>query len=264
MKRLLVNLLIVFSWGILFSINANSNENLKQLIENQVEKEKGIKCVPYTKINPFKLAKIKKEYPSEKNRKVTQLNYCIKKSDILKLNITNKFEPPQQLLSELQGCTSNICLEKLAGQKVYEIFVKSGEKLNAKHPGNMIIGMAWFEIMYNGNLRKIKKTLARYEKNNYKSIFKLKKQSDEKKIHSLINMNNGRIKMREALGFTMFDNTREVMDGQILLGNFLNKDELKITLNEVNPELIKKKMLIDRYKRTLAKYKAKLEEQKNK
>ena len=70
--------------------------------------------------------------------------------------------------------------------------------------------------------------------------------------------------MREALGFTIYDNTRDVIDGQLLLGNFLNKDELKITVNEVNPQFIKKKMLIDRYKRTLAKYKAKLEEKKNK
>ena len=55
-------------------------------------------------------------------------------------------------------------------------------------------------------------------------------------------MNNGRIKMREALGFTLYDQTREVIDGQILLGNFLNKDELKITVNEMNPELLKKKI----------------------
>ena len=93
---------------------------------------------------------------------------------------------------------------------------------------------------------------------------KLKKQADEKKIHSLINMNNGRIKMREALGFTMFDNTRDVIDGQILLGNFLNKDQLKITQNELNPEMTQKKILIEKYQKTLAKYKAKLEEQKNK
>ena len=241
MKRLVVHLLIVLFWGIMFNVNANSNENLKQLIENQIEKEKDVKCIPYTKVDPFKLTKLKKQYPSLKNKKVHELNFCIKKSDVLKLKINNDFKPPQQLLKELKGCNSNLCFEQLAGKKVYEIFVQKGEKWNAKHPGDMIIGMAWFEIMYNGNLRKIKKTLARYEKGNYKGIMKLKKKSDEAKIHRLINMNNGRIKMREALGFSIFDNTREVMDGQILLGNFLNKDQLKITVNEVNPELIKKK-----------------------
>ena len=192
------------------------------------------------------------------------MNFCIKKSDILKLKIPNDFKPPEQLLKELKGCKSNLCFEELAGKKVYKIFVQRGEKWNARYPGDMIIGMAWFEIMYNGNSRKIKKILARYEKNNYKGIMKLKKQADESKIHSLINMNNGRIKMREALGFTMFDNTRDVIDGQILLGNFLNKDQLKITQNELNPDMIQKKILIEKYQKTLAKYKAKLEEQKNK
>tara|TARA_X000000950_G_C13907290_1_gene657459 strand:+ start:170 stop:1234 length:1065 start_codon:yes stop_codon:yes gene_type:complete len=243
----------------------DANENLKQEIENQIEKEKNITCIKYTKKDPFLFAKLKKEYSSFKNKKFTQLNYCIKKSGILKLKIPNNFKPPQELLNELKGCKSNLCFEKLAGQKVYKIFVQRGEKWNARHPGDVIIGMAWFEIMYNGNLRKIKKTLARYEKDNYEGlIMQLKKKDDEKKIHSLISMNNGRLKMREALGFTIYDNTRDVIDGQLLLGNFLNKDELKITVNEVNPQFIKKKMLIDRYKRTLAKYKAKLEEKKNK
>ena len=264
MKRFLLHLLIVFSLGMFFNVSSNSNESLKQLIENQIEKEKDIKCIPYTKIDPIKFNKLKKEYPSFKDRKIMQLNYCIKKSDILKLKLSNDFKPPQEFLNELKGCKSNTCFEQFAAKKVYKIFVQRGEKWNARHPGDMIIGMAWFEIMYNGNLRKIKKTLARYEKNNYKGVMRLKKQSDEKKIYSLINMNNGRIKMREALGFTLFDDTKEVMDGQILLGNFLNKDELKISVNEINPELVKKKMLINQYKKTLAKYKAKLEEQKNK
>ena len=77
-------------------------------------------------------------------------------------------------------------------------------------------------------------------------------------------MNNGRIKMREALGFTMFDNTRDVIDGQLLLGNFLNKDKLKSIKVDISPEMRKKKILITKYQQTLAKYKAKLEEKKNK
>ena len=244
--------------------NLSHAETLEQLLETQIEKEKNIKCIPYTKIDPLKLTKLKQEYPSFKNRKLHELNFCIKKSDILKLKIINDFDPPQEFLNELKGCKSNQCFEQLAGKKVYEIFVKRKEKWNTKHPGDMIIGMAWFEIMYNGNLRKTKKTLARYENNDYKGIMKLKKQADEKKIYSLINMNNGRIKMREALGFTMFDNTRDVIDGQILLGNFLNKDQLKIIQNDLNPEMTQKKILIEKYQKTLAKYKAKLEEQKNK
>ena len=217
------------------------DENLKQEIENQIEKEKNIKCLKYTKKDPFLFAKLKKEYPSLKNKNYTQLNYCIKKSDILKLKIPNDFEPPQELLSDLKGCKSNLCFEKLAAKKVFEIFVRRGEEWNARYPGDMIIGMAWFEIMFNGNLRKNKKILARYERDKYEGLMKLQKTDDEKKIFGLINMNNGRIKMREALGFTMFDNTRDVIDGQLLLGNFLNKDKLKSIKVDISPEMRKKK-----------------------
>ena len=40
-------------------------------------------------------------------------------------------------------------------------------------------------------------------------------------------MNNGRIKMREALGFTLYDDTLYVINSEWLLGEFLNKDKLK-------------------------------------
>ena len=62
----------------------------------------------------------------------------------------------------------------------------------------------------------------------------------------------------------MFDNTRDVIDGQLLLGNFLNKDKLKSIKVDISPEMRKKKILITKYQQTLAKYKAKLEEKKNK
>ena len=88
--------------------------------------------------------------------------------------------------------------------------------------------MAWFEIMYAANLKK-KKSISRYEKQKYKPLIKLKKtgqsffslkETNDKKISGLINMNNGRIKMREALGFSAFDNTRDVIDSQLLLETF--------------------------------------------
>ena len=154
MKNLFLYLLTVFSFGILINVNAYSNENLKKLIENEIEKEKDIKCIPYTKGDPIKFQKLKKEYPSFKDRKFYQFNYCIKKSDILKLKIPNDFKPPQQLLEQLKGCKTNVCLEKFAAKKVFETFVQKGDRWHTKYPGDMIIGMAWFEIMYNGNLRK--------------------------------------------------------------------------------------------------------------
>ena len=256
MKKIFIILFVIIQTN-----QAYSNENLKKLIDIEIEKEKDLSCIPYTKIDPIKFAKLKKEYPNQK-RAIHQLNFCIKKSEILKLKIPNDFETPKQLLLELKGCKTNVCLEKKATKKVFETFVKKGERWHTKYPGDMIIGMAWFEIMYDGKLKKTQKILSRYEKNDYKGIFKLKKYDDLNAIYGLINMNKGRIKMREALGFTMFDKTQEVINGQLLLGNFLNKDKIESIKVEISPEMKKKKILIEKYQATLAKYKEKLEELK--
>ena len=61
-------------------VKDDQNNELKQLIENEIEKEKYIKCVPYTKIDPIKLAKIKKENPSERNRSLKDLNFVLRKA----------------------------------------------------------------------------------------------------------------------------------------------------------------------------------------
>ena len=68
--------------------------------------------------------------------------------------------------------------------------------------------------------------------------------------------------MREALGFSLYDSTDEVIEQQFLLSEFLNKDKLKVVKNEISPNLQKRKELIERYKSVLTRYKEKLEEKK--
>ena len=70
--------------------------------------------------------------------------------------------------------------------------------------------------------------------------------------------------MREALGFNLYDDTLYVINSEWLLGEFLNKDKLKVSKNILSPEMLKRKKLIEEYKSVLAKYKAKLEEEKGK
>ena len=128
----------------------------------------------------------------------------------------------------------------------------------------MIQGMAWFELLYLDKLKKAEKSINRFLKDDYNenhTLFNYKTR-DQKKLESLIKMNQGRIKMREALGFSLYENTSEVISQQWLLGEFLNKDKLKITKVTLTPEMEKRKELIERYKSVLAKYKAKLEEEK--
>ena len=70
--------------------------------------------------------------------------------------------------------------------------------------------------------------------------------------------------MREALGFSLYDRLEYVIAQQILLAEFLNKDQLKVVENKISPTLIKRKKLIERYKSVLTRYKEKLEEEKQK
>ena len=148
MKKLINITFFVF---LFFSTQVYSNDNLKKLIEQEIDNEKNYKCEIVTKIDPLNI--LKKKEKGESN--IKKVNFCLKKSDILKLKIPNDFSPPEELKSQIKGCKSKTCFEQLAAKKVFKIFVKNSDKWNAEHPGDMIIGMAWFEIMYSGNLRKM-------------------------------------------------------------------------------------------------------------
>lgn len=213
------------------------------------------------KIIDFKKDKLKIINPK---KIFTPLNYCIKLSQVLMLGKYEKLDIPKIFLDKQTGCKSNECLRKKSGKKVYMIFVQKGQRHHARYPGSMIEGMSWFELLYQKKLRETTGSIKRYLDNDYKQVKKLLKQTDEKKIYSLIKMNKGRIKMREALGFSLYDKTEDVIEQQILLANFLNKDELKVTKNAISPNLVKRKELIDRYKSVLARYKEKLEDEKQK
>jgi hypothetical protein len=70
--------------------------------------------------------------------------------------------------------------------------------------------------------------------------------------------------MRNALGFTVYNDLYEVIEGQWLLAEFLNKDRLQVSRVLMSPEMLKRKELIEKYKTVLAKYKKKLNEEKDK
>ena len=83
---------------------------------------------------------------------------------------------------------------------------------------------------------------------------------DKKKIMSIIKMNNGRLKMRKALGLLPDDNLEKVLNRQLVLSNFLNKDKLKVKKIKVDPQLAKREKLLKKYKVALKKYREKLED----
>ena len=64
-------------------------------------------------------------------------------------------------------------------------------------------------------------------------------------------------------GMTVYDDLETVLKNQWLLGEFLNNDKLKVKKVKIDPELKKRKLLLEKYKTTLTRYKKKLEERKN-
>ena len=218
----------------------------KVLAALELEKVNKVNCIVVEKSNLFAGVKA---------------NFCIKKSDIIKLGEFNDFEKfPINMIEASKGCKTGQCFRKVAGKNVYKLFVQKKERYHSKHPGDIIYGMAWFELLYLDKLKKAQKALKRYNNNKMNTLTKSK---DMKTIYSLIKMNNGRIKMREALGLSLYDDLELVLKNHWLLGDFLNNDTLAVEKVALDPELKKRKLLLDKYKTTLSKYKKKLEEKNN-
>ena len=127
----------------------------------------------------------------------------------------------------------------------------------------MLHGMAWFEIMYLERLRKSKREIDRFLNDKYgSSTLTSKKKKDIKALHSLIKMDAGRTKMREALGLSADDSLATVLDSHWLLGDFLNNNTLKVSRVSLDPRLKKRKDLLAKYQAAIKRYKAKLKERK--
>ena len=210
-----------------------------------------------SKCNDKKLTKKKCKEFEKMERKVTV-------ETVMALGTFKEFNDyPEGMLKEFGNCKKQLCKGKKAGEKVYEYFVRRGKLWHERHPGDMIYGMAWFEIMYLEKLRKNKKEIARFLNDDYgSSTLTRKKKKDIKALHSLIKMNEGKIKMRKALGLSADDSLATVLGSHWLLGDFLNNNTFKVSKVSLDPRLKKRKKLLAKYQAAIRKYKAKLKEGK--
>ena len=204
-----------------------------------------------------------KQNPSKckETKTLVSKSYCIKKSDFLKLGEYKEIKDfPAGFVDSLVGCKSTSCINQKAGKKVYKIFVQRGEQYHTRYPGAIIQGMVWFELLYFKRL-KSSRFLDEFTYYNFEQPISGRKG---KALLSLINMNNGRIKMRQALGYSLYDKTEDVIAAQWLLGEFMNKDKLKTVKNKsFTSDFEKRKELLDKYKDALARFNKKLKEKKN-
>ena len=132
------------------------------------------------------------------------------------------------------------------------------EQSQQRFPGKMIKAMAVFEIFYIDSLRKNRKALERYKEK--KGTKYLRKSSDEKKVKSLISINQGREKMRKALGMDLETPREEAIKKFWYLGDFLNLGKA-LKNSEYDKNLNERKKLLIEYKQKITKLKDKIKEE---
>ena len=150
---------------------------------------------------------------------------------------------------------------KCSGQKAGQILYKSfggSKSYGQRNPGKMIQAMAMYEVFYAGRLYDARKSIQRFKDNKYKKGLFGKKKGDEKKIRSLIGMNNGRINMREALGMSLETPKAEAIKKFWLLGEFLDLGT-GVKNAKLDKDLKERQNLLAAYKLQIANLKKKLQ-----
>ena len=160
---------------------------------------------------------------------------------------------------KFKGCSRGYkCSGQKAGQILYKSFGGS-KSFGQRNPGKMIQAMAMYEVFYAGRLYDARKSIQRFRENKYKKGIFGKKKSDEKKIRSLIGMNNGRKNMREALGMSLETPKAEAIKKFWLLGEFLDLGT-GVNYDKLDKDLKERQELLEAYKLQIANLKKKLQD----
>lgn len=170
---------------------------------------------------------------------------------------------PEDMYENLKSCKPyndrfTTCESKRAGKIVGKTFRRKGD-FAEKYPGKMMEAMAYYEILYLTSLYKNRKKIEKFRNNFDKEGYSNKRH---KSIRSLIKMNDGREKMRSALGMTLDTPTEEAIKRFWTLGEFLGLGTPK-ALGKLDKDLNKRKKLLQRYKSTVSKLNEKLEQEKD-
>ena len=164
--------------------------------------------------------------------------------------------PPEVI--EFFGKNSNVVSRGKKSGQFMSIEFNRSEQGQQRFPGNMIKAMAAFEIFYIDSLRKNRKVLDRYKEK--KGTKYLRKSTDETKVRSLISLNQGREKMRKALGMDLQTPRAEAIKKFWYLGDFLSLGKA-LKNSEYDKNLDKRKKLLIEYKQKITKLKDKIKEE---
>ena len=122
-------------------------------------------------------------------------------------------------------------LQRASQKKISDIYV-TGKRTLDKNPYKTIIGMAYFEFFYAGQVKKNIQKINKF-KDTYPNI------KSNKAVKDLYNLNEVRKKMRESIGFSLESESADVLRGYITLSKYLkNSTAKKIKLNSFDKKII--------------------------
>ena len=271
-------LALIFSALICFTANAKTIDQKKEELK-KIYKAGGISKVEYEKAIDFlendteKVKKVKKKTFSFKNQKKKKSNFnLLKKEDDLEEITSEKIEELGQpikfndtyftegMIKKFKGCNNSFkCRGQKAGRALYKTFSAS-KSFGQKNPGKMIKAMAMYEVFYAQKLWYARKSIERYNANDYsKGKILYTKKKDEKEIRSLFGINKGRKGMREALGMSLDTPTKEAIKKFWLLGEFLDLGT-GVKYDKLDKDLKERQELLEAYKLQIANLKKKLQD----
>ena len=208
---------------------------------------------------------------SKKSKKKSKKKSIFKKDkkpipeeDLAKIETYNKKKFQEEFLKyppeviEFFGKNSNVVSRGTKSGQFMSIEFNRSEQGQQRFPGNMIKAMAAFEIFYIDSLRKNRKVLERYKEK--KGTKYSRKSTDETKLRSLISLNQGREKMRKALGMNLDTPRAEAIKKFWYLGDFLSLGKA-LKNSEYDNNLDKRKKLLIEYKQKITKLKDKIKEE---
>ena len=122
-------------------------------------------------------------------------------------------------------------LQRVSQKKISDIYV-TGKRTLDKNPYKTIIGMAYFEFFYAGQVKKNIQKINKF-KDTYPNI------KSNKAVKDLYNLNEVRKKMRESIGFSLESESADVLRSYITLSKYLkNSTAKKIKLSSFDKKII--------------------------
>ena len=274
--------MIKYIFYILFVLFITSSVFAKTLDQKKNDLKKAYEAGGISKIEYNKALEFLEKPKNEKNTKKKTVSFIKNKDKTKSKNLFKKNEELEEItlekinqlgkplkfddsyftegmMKEFTGCNNSFkCKGQKAGGALFKTFNRS-RSYGQKNPGKMIKAMGMYEVFYASKLWYARKSIKRFEENDYKKGIFSKKKKDEREIRSLIGINKGRISMREALGMSSDTPTKEAIKKFWLLGEFLDLGT-GVDNKKLDKDLKERQELLEAYKLQISNLRKKLQD----